>query len=329
MAVQQSSRFLNLTGTGPGTSVSLWRRIRAARWCYLFILPSLILSAMFTFYPAIASWYISALQWTGFSAERSFIGLDNYREVIADPYFWNAFKRSFIFMFVAVPIQLVLSLLIAIVLNDQSLRLSPFFRTMFFIPVVTTAAIVGIVMQFIMSPFNGPLNMALLDIGLVDRSINFLGEPGTALWSVIGVYVWKWSGLTMIYWLAALQVVPNELYEAARVDGANRWKIHWSITFPLILPFAAIIALIAAIGALNVFPLVQTMTAGGPFFSTEVMEIYIYRTAFGAGGSVPRLGYASAAGVWFGVCVMLIALVQGLAARRARAARQELAGDQS
>lgn len=132
----------------------------------------------------------------------------------------------------------------------------------------------------------------------------------------------------MIYWLAALQVIPIELYEAARVDGASRWQIHRSVTVPLILPFAAIITLIAAIGALNVFPLVQTMTGGGPFFASEVMEVYIYRTAFGtgSGGSVPRLGYASAVGVWFGICVMLVALIQGLAARKANAARSELMG---
>lgn len=305
---------------------TLRQRVWAARWCYLFMAPNLLLAGMFTFYPAVASWYFSLLQWTGFSAERHFIGLDNYREVMRDAFFWDAFQRSFLFMFAVVPVQLGLALAIALVLNDRALKLAPVFRTMFFIPVVTTAAIVGIVMQFVLSPFNGPVNKALSGLDLIAAPIDFLGDPGIALWSVSGVYVWKWLGITMIYWLAALQVIPVELYEAARVDGAGRWRLHRDITVPLILPFAAIIALITAIGALNVFPLVQTMTGGGPFFATEVMEIYIYRTAFGTEGGIPRLGYASAAGVWFGICVTLVALMQGWAARKANATRRELTG---
>ncbi|TDE00285.1 sugar ABC transporter permease [Jiangella asiatica] len=306
---------------------SLGRRIVRARWCYLFVLPSLTLSILFTFYPAVASWWISLLDWSGFSSVPVYTGLDNFREVLGDEYFWGAFRRSFIFMFAAVPLQLGISLIVAIVLNDSKLRMAPFFRTMFFIPVVTTAAIVGIVMTFVLAQHNGPVNTALMDLGLIDQPVDFLGNPDLALPTVIGVFVWKWMGLTMIYWLAALQVVPADVYEAARVDGANRWQTHWRITMPLIMPFAAIITLIGAIGALNVFPLIQTLTGGGPFFATEVMEIYIYRTAFGVeGATAPRLGYASAAGVWFGICVMLIALLQGLAARRVAAMRRDLQG---
>jgi multiple sugar transport system permease protein len=303
----------------------LWRRIKAARWSYLFVLPNLLLAAGFSIYPAVASWWFSLLDWGGFTSNQVFVGLANYRELIGDPYFWGAFGRSFLFMLVAVPIQLILSLIVAIVLNDRALRLAPLFRTMFFIPVITTTSIVGIVMSFVLSPFKGPVNLALVDLGLLDRPIDFLGNSDTALWTVIGVYVWKSLGLTMIYWLAALQVVPAEIHEAARVDGAGWWRMHTRITLPLIQPFALIITLIGAIAALNVFPLIQTMTGGGPFFATEVMEVYIYRTAFGGEGmGASRLGYASAAGVWFGVCVMVIALVQGAAARRVRAMREEL-----
>lgn len=303
----------------------LWRRIKAARWSYLFVLPNLLLALGFSIYPTLASWGISLLDWAGFTSNPVFVGLANYRELIGDPYFWGAFRRSFLFMLVAVPIQLILSLIVAIVLNDRALRLAPLFRTMFFLPVITTTAIVGVVMSFVLSPFGGPVNLALVDLGLINRPIDFLGNPGTALWTVIAVYVWKGLGLTMIYWLAALQVVPPELHEAARVDGAGWWRMHTRITLPLILPFALIITLIGAIAALNVFPLIQTMTAGGPFFSTEVMEVYIYRTAFGGEGmGASRLGYASAAGVWFGVCVMAVALIQGAAARRVRALREDL-----
>ncbi len=297
---------------------SLWQEMKDARWCYLFMVPSLILTGMFTFWPIFASWYFSLLNWSGFTAGAEFVGLQNYREVIGDGYFWNAFTRSFLFMFASVPVKLTLALFIAIILNDAALRLAPVFRTLFFIPVVTTTAIIGIVMTFVLSPFNGPINMAMLALGVVERPIDFLGDPDTALWSVVGVEVWKWLGQPMIYWLAALQTVPVVLYEAARVDGANWWRQFRHITAPLIVPFGVVIVLITAVGTLRVFALVQTMTGGGPFFATEVMEVYIYRTAFGASNSqtLPRLGYASGAAVFFGVSVMLIASLQYFAARR-------------
>lgn len=306
---------------------SLWRQIWEARWCYVFMTPALILAAMFTFYPIVCSWYYSLLQWSGFTEEKYFIGLANYREVIHDRYFWAAFFRSFKFMLVSMPVKLTLALIIAIILNDAALKLSPIFRTMFFLPVVATAAIIGIMMTFLVSPFNGPINKALMTLGVIHTPIDFLGNPDTALWTVIAIEIWKWLGQPMIYWLAALQVIPQSLYEAAKVDGAGWWAQVRHVTIPMIVPFAIVIILITAVGTLRVFPLVQTMTGGGPFFSTEVMEIYIYRTAFGSdsgGISVPRLGYASAAGVVFGVTIMIIALAQAWGVRQLRDFRSNL-----
>jgi len=304
-------------------SGSLGRRIWTARWCYLFMVPNLILAAMFTFYPAVMSWYFAFLDWSGFFGDREWAGLDNFRLVVNDPFFWNAYKRSILFMVVAVPIQVALAFIVALVLNDSSYRLGTFFRTVFFLPVVTSAAIIGIVMTFIFSPFNGPINKALLQAGMVDRPVDFLGDPDTALWTVAAVWIWKWFGITMIYWLAALQVVPQDLYEAARIDGANRWHLHKDITLPMIAPFAMVIVLITVVGSLNVFGLVQTMTGGGPFFASEVMEVYIYRNAFGNTG-IPRLGFASAAALFFGITVIGISLIQGWGLRKAAAARNQM-----
>ncbi len=324
MAIGTAARARRLTGQdtvrrgGP-----LSHRIWAARWCYLFTIPNLILAIMFTLYPTVASWYYSFLDWSGFTSDQEWVGLANYREAINDDFFWDAFRRSFVFMFAAVPIKMALSLVVAIVLNDRALKLAPVFRTLFFLPVVTTAAIVGIVMTFVFSPHNGPVNQAIVGLGIVPSPVSFLSDPDTALWTVIGVFVWKSFGITMIYWLAALQVVPQDLYEAARLDGANRWQLHRNITLPLITPFVVIIALISIVGALNVFALVQTMTQGGPFYATEVMEVYIYRNAFGEGG-LPRLGYASAAAVFFGVTVLGLSLLQGWALRVANAKRAQL-----
>ena len=288
----------------------------------MFALPALTLAALFTFYPIVASWYFSLLDWSGLSTERAFVGFANYAELIGDSYFWQAFERSFGFALVTVPIRLALTLLVAILLNDRALKLAPAFRTFFFIPVVTTTAIVGILMQFLFSPFNGPINQVLLGAGLIAAPVDFLGNPSSALWTIMAVQIWKSFGITMIYWLAALQAIPAELYDAARVDGAGAASILTRITLPLLKPFAAIIALITAVSTLRVFDLVQTMTGGGPFFASEVMEVYIYRHAFSIQAfSAPRLGYASAAGVFFGLSVMAVALVQGWVIRRANAAR--------
>ena len=307
---------------------SIAQQMRANVWVYVFMLPSLILTGMFTLYPIFASAWYSLFQWSGFTADPFYIGIANYEEVITDQQFWNAFRNSFEFMLWSVPIKLTLALVIAIILNDRALRLAPIYRTMFFIPVVTTTAIVGIVMTFILSPFNGPINLVLLETGLINRPIDFLGDPSRSLRSVVGVEIWKWMGTPMIYWLAALQTIPISLYEAAKVDGANWWKQFLHITVPLLRPFAVVIVLITAVNTLNVFALVQTMTQGGPFFSSEVMEVYIYRTAFGASNSMtlPRIGYASAAAVFFGVAVMFIAVLQFFAARWANTQRGGLSG---
>ena len=298
---------------------SLSKQIYDARWCYVFVLPCLILTGMFVIYPIGMSWYFSLLDWSGFTKEAKFIGLQNYYEAVNDKFFWDAFIRSFIFMFGTVPVKIVLGFIIAVFLNNQVLKLAPFFRTIIFMPVVTAIAIIGIVMTFVFSPFNGPANKFLMATNLTSAPIDFLGNPDTVLPTVMGVYIWKWLGITMMYWLAALQTVPQDVYDAAKIDGAEGFRLWIYIILPIVLPFAIVIILVEAVGALNVFPLIETMTAGGPFFSSEVMEIYIFRTAFVTdSGTMPRLGYACAAGVFWGVAVLFITVLQGLWMRRTR-----------
>lgn len=286
---------------------------------YLFLVPGMLIFGMFVLYPLVASQYFSLLRWSGFDASRVFVGLENYVELMGDAYFRHAFARSLVFMVATVPAQMVISLIFAIVLNNKLLRLPALFRTLIFLPVVTPVAVIGIVMALMLSPFNGPINIALLDLGLVRQTIDFLGDPNLVLYTLAAVYVWKWTGVTMVYWLAALQTVPRELYEAAQLDGVRVWQMTLFVVLPMIMPFAVVIALISAISALNVFPLIQAMTQGGPYFASEVMEVYIFRTAFASfGGSIPRLGYASAAGVFFGLSVMVLAVLQILAVRHLR-----------
>jgi len=292
----------------------LWRD----RWIYLFLAPTLVLHTLFTLWPIVASYYYSLLDWNGFDRAGTFIGLANYGEVLRDPLFWNAFKNTFLFVFVTVPIRVGLALVAAVVLNDRRLPLARVFRTALFLPVVTTTAIVGIVMVFVFDPGGGPFNVLLLDLGLVHRPVNFLGSSANALWTAMGVHVWKWFGITLVYWLAALQTVPEEVYEAARIDGAGSAQLFRYVTVPILVPFLVIIVLVTAVDTLRVFDLILTLTGGGPSFATEVMEVYIYRWAFTA--SIPRLGFASAAAVIFGLATMLLALGQAAGLRFAQKA---------
>jgi multiple sugar transport system permease protein len=289
---------------GGGIGGRLWRD----RWVYAFLTPTLLLYSAYTLWPILASAHYSLLDWNGFDSEGTFVGLANYVELMGDPQFWNAFRTTLVFLVLAVPLRVGLALVLAIVLNDSRLPFARLFRTAIFLPVVTTGAIVGVVMRFVLDPTGGPINVALVDSGLLDRPVNFLGQAGLALYSAVGIWVWKWLGVTLIYWLAALQTIPKDLYEAARIDGAGRIELFGYVTLPLLVPFLIIITLITAVEATNVFDLLLTLTGGGPFYATEVIDIFIYRQAFAA--NIPRLGYASAAALFFGLCIVLLAAAQ-------------------
>ncbi len=286
---------------------SIVARLWTDRWIYIFLLPTVALIGTFTVYPVVASVWYSLLDWNGFGDPGAFIGLDNYRDLWNDPLFWNSFKNTLVFLVFAVPLRVGLALVLAVILNG----VFPFvrlFRTGIFLPVVTTAAIVGVVMRYILDPTGGPINFAILETGIVDQPVNFLGSASLALYSAVGIWVWKWLGITVIYWMAALQTIPRDVYEAAELDGANAVQKFFRVTLPILTPFTLIITLITVIEATNVFDLMLTLTGGGPFYSTEVIDIFVYRHAFTS--NIPRLGYASAAAIFFAAAVTLVAAVQ-------------------
>ncbi len=293
----------------------VFARLAADRHIYVFLLPFVVLFVLFTLIPIGASWYYSLLDWNGFSKKGTFVGLANFSELVRDKYFWNAVRNTFLFVATAAPMRVVAALLFALVLNSGRVPAANLFRTVIFTPVVTTGAIIGIVMGLVLDPGGGPVDLLLKQAGLIKAPINFLGEAKTAFASSVVIWSWKWLGITLVYWLAALQTIPKELYEAAHIDGAGGLRTFFSITVPLLLPFAAIIVLITAVDATRIFELMLTLTGGGPFFATEVIEIYIYRFAFTA--NIPRLGYASAAAALFGIAFMVFTLSQTLALRAA------------
>lgn len=293
-----------------------WKR---TTWIWIFLLPTMVLYGVYTIYPIIASYWYSLVEWNGFDADQRFVGLQNYQQVLRDPFFLNSFKITLLFMLLVVPARVLLSLLLAIVLNSPKLPLVGVLRSAFFIPVVTTTAIIGVVMRFVLDPATGPINSMVQAFGM--EGIDFLGNQNTALPTAAVLYVWKFFGVTMIYWLAALQTIPRDLYEAATIDGSSAVQTFRHITLPLLMPFLLIITVLTIEDTFRAFDLMQSMTAGGPFFGTEVIEIYIYRWAFAA--SIPQLGFASAAAVLFGLFVMLFGFFQLWAVYAARRLRAE------
>lgn len=300
---------MKLTEFRSATAVKKKRILRKNAWCWLFMLPTLLLYILFQGYPILVSAWYSLLDWSGMTMNAAFVGLGNFKELLHDPLFGNSVLNSIKYMALSVPIQLALSLLIAYILTSIIKKGATVFRTLYFIPVITTASIVGIIMIFIFGG-TGPINQLLALLGI--DTINFLGDSKTALFTVVLIGVWKDLGTYMIYWIAALQSVSQDVYEAAKIDGAGKVRTFTDVVFPLILPIGGVIAVLCVIGSLKVFDIVQTMTNGGPYFATDVVATFVYRTAYSSTTGSPRLGYASAAALLFGLMVVVIGLILSL-----------------
>lgn len=297
-----------------GGHARLHYRLRKEIWCWAFIAPQLALFLLFTVYPIIMSYVYAFFNWNGYGPLRDYIGFANFKETLLDPIFWNAFRNSLVFMVGLVIVQVPLALLMALLLNAGWLKGKVLYRTIYFLPVVTTTAVVGLVMRFMFGAYKGLVNEVLLRLGWIEKPVDWLGSTETALAIVIVVGIWKSFGMKMVYWLAGIQALPKELFEAARIDGASPLQLFRYLTIPLLLPVGSVIVLMSAVNALHVFDLVKTMTNGGPAFKTDMVDVYIYRYAFSGSGEA-RVGFASAAGVLYGLVVMFISIVLGVFVR--------------
>ncbi len=310
----------------PQKKRTLWQEMLSNGWSYIYLAPMLILLLVFVVYPIFASLGYTLYQWNGIGSPTQFVGLYNFKEVIHDSFFWGAFLHTFIYMAVLVPVQLTLALILALVLNNPKLRFATFYRSVYFIPVVTSAAVVGIVVQLILTNFGDNLSQILISAHITTQHIDWLGDPHFALGIIIAVGIWNTLGYNLVYFLAALQTIPIELYEAAKIDGANAVNQFFYITVPMLRAIGLMILILAILGSLQVFDLVQVLTGGGPYFATNVVNTYIYQQAFGGfTNSVvePNIGYASAASFFYGVILLVLSGVQVLIVRYATRRRAE------
>lgn len=298
----------------PGPSFrSFWRRFMSRsneKIGYLFIAPSLIHIIVFLFIPLVFSFFLSFRQWTKPSFQDApYIGLGNYEFLMEDRRFWQAMGNSAYYTVLAVPLGMAVSLGIALVMN-QKLKGVYFFRTLFFMPVVSSWVAVSIIWLTLLDPNVGIVNYILGLLGL--PQINWLGDPRSAMPSIVLITIWKGAGFNMVIWLAGLQSIPQELYEAAAIDGANRWQKFRNVTLPLLAPTSFFLAVTGVIGSFQVFTPVYVLTKGGPLDSTNTAVYHIYRRAF----QEFDFGYASAQSwILFGV-IFIATIIQVVYVRR-------------
>jgi ABC-type sugar transport system permease subunit len=285
-----------------------WRRQAAG---FVFVGPALVILAAFLLYPIGYSLWLSVHEWDGYTPRWGpFVGLENYRALAGDEVFWRATLNSIVFVVVRTPLEVGLGFLLALLLNRR-LAARSLLRTLFFVPVVMSLIVVTIIFQRVYEPNTGLLNTLLASVGLGAWAHPWLGDPVTALPAVIAVSVWKNVGFSLVILLAGLQGLPQDVLEAARVDGANGWQLTRRVITPLMQPILALTAMLSIIGGLKVFDLVFIMTRGGPTYSTEVLATMLYREAF----ELNHMGVASAIGVILVAVVLSIARIQAYVLR--------------
>lgn len=257
----------------------------------LYIAPALLMLSLFVYYPLVRNLVNGFYEWNPFTLDRSFVSVENYTRLFKDPVFYTVLKNNLFYAVISVVLQVGLGLVIAAILEDKVFRrFSTFFRTTFFIPVLISMTVIGILFSFIYNPEVGLLNSFLRAIGLGEWAEGWLGNPKTAIFAVIFVSQWQSIGYAVMLFVLAVQKVPGELYEAATIDGAGKLRTFFSITVPQVKEMTFVLLIYTVTGSFLVFSEVYVLTSGGPANSSQVFSTYLYQKAFI--DSEP--GYASA-----------------------------------
>ncbi len=282
----------------------LWKKMSEHWMDYLFIAPFFITFAVFSLYPLGWAFQLSFSQWRGFGPMQ-YVGLENYRVMLNDPYIVKALVNTLQFAYILLPTGIFIAITLAVILNNENLPARGIFRTLYFLPYVTNSVIVAIVFTQLFDDTFGWVNLGLQAIGL--PTIAWLrGSPWGAKTVVIFLTHWGGIGYNILLFLGGLQSIDPEIYEAARIDGANGWQMFWRVTLPLLRPIIFFLTIMATIGLLNMFNQPYMLTEGGPRHATETLMLRLYN--LGIGGS--RYGDASAFGFMIGALVIVISLIQ-------------------
>ncbi len=278
----------------------------------LFILPALVLFLVFNLYPLLRTIELSFFQWNGIDKDMVFVGFAQYKHIIfSNPAFWKSMLNAAYVTILCLTLQNGLALLLAILVNRQ-IKGENIFRVIFFLPPVLSGIVVGLIWKFIYDGSFGILDTWLVSLGFEQfRDFAWLSEVKSALSSVAVVHMWKGFGYGFIILLAGLQTIPNELYEAAEVDGANKWQQFINVTIPSMLPVFTMVSVLTVLGAMQIFDLIYSMTQGGPAGHTDVPITKIYQYMNNG-----EFGYSTAMAVVFGLLLLIVSLIQFYISRK-------------
>lgn len=280
---------------------------------YVFVAPAVLIFSIFYVIPFIWVFQLGMFEWDGILPTKIFVGLNNFKEILFDKIWWQSMRNAGYITLIALTLQNAVAFLLAWAC-DREIRAKNFYRVIFFIPPVLSEVVVGLVWQWILDGNYGLLNSWLINLGFPQYARNWLSDPNTAISAVAIVHCWKGFGWGFLIFLAGLQTIPRELYEAARVDGANAWVSFRKVTIPLMIPVAVLVAILTVLGTMQAFVLIIAMTGGGPAYHTEVPVLRILASMRGSS----RFGYACAQGISFGVILMAISFIQYRFSKKAK-----------
>ena len=273
---------------------------------YLFMLPFLVFFVMFVVYPMFLCVYTSFFDANMGVADDVFIGFANYKELANDPIFWKGLWNTLIIVFVSVPVTCAFSLWVASAISKMPVAATSAFRCIFYLPVVTGSVAVTVVWKWMFSKFYGIINAVGTGVGLLDKNIDWLGDPKYALGCIILILLTTSVGQPIVLYVSALDNVDKSLVEAAQVDGATEMQAFWKIKWPQMMPTTLYILVITTINSFQCFALIQLLTSGGPSNSTMTIMYYIYHQAF----KLYRFGYGNAMGIVLAIIIAILSAAQ-------------------
>jgi ABC-type sugar transport system permease subunit len=282
---------------------SLIQQIAEVRISYLLLLPYIIYFLVFLAYPLLLAVYLTFHEWAIITPEKPYIGLQNYIKLLHDDVFWLSLKNVLIYLSINLPAQMILSLALALLVN-QKIRFRGFFRSVFFMPTVVSGVVVSMVFLMLYSPQFGLLNYYLGKLGIPPQ--RWITSVSQAMPSIALMASWRQIGYFAVIYLAGLQAIPPVLYKASAVDGANAWRQFWHITLPLLNPTILLVLMVSTIWGFLVFTEPFVMTEGGPLHATTTPALYLYFESF----RYLRMGYAATIGVVLGLIVLFINVLQ-------------------
>ena len=272
---------------------------------YLFLLPFLLFFVGFVLYPMFMCLYTSFFDAT-MGRKDIFVAFDNYKELAADPVFWTALKNTMIIVVVSVPVTCAFSLWVATIISRMPVAATSAFRCIFYLPVVTGSVAVTMVWKWMFNNYYGIFNYLGKNLGLIDKSINWLGDPKYALGCIILILLTTSVGQPIVLYVSALDNVDKSLVEAAEVDGATPFQAFWRVKWQQMMPTTLYILVITTINSFQCFALIQLLTSGGPKNSTMTIMYYIYYNAF----KLYRYGYGNAMGVILAIIIAILSAIQ-------------------